>query len=336
MTFLNDSIDLFSGAACSHMGPYQYDSHAGMRNGCSTSGALLWAKAEAERATATGNMVNAETNLLKTIANEISRYVPVNTPVVELGPGTITAFRNKTLSLIRVLNSPQCILVDESVAFLKQIYSATDLAGLKFKPYIDNFLRNEDVYFEERALVCSFGSTISNIINPFSQEPPEESLTESLATMARAAYDGWLLIGVDTDQDGESIKAYFGKHGLFQLNVFDRMSVELPMEGFDPTAFDYEPLWLGSSGQLAHMAVVNRNIDFSLNGQRFSLKKNAKLHIKNSYKFKPEFFEQCCTNAGLEIINTWSDDSPARVYLLKLFPQEALYLSSKNRLAMAC
>ena len=121
MTFLDASLDLFLGNRSSHMGSYQYAGHTGMRHGRSTSGALLWAEAEAKRHASSGNMVNAETRLLQKVASEIARYVPSGTTVVELGPGTTAAFKNKTLPIIRSLGSANCVLVDESVAFLKNI-----------------------------------------------------------------------------------------------------------------------------------------------------------------------------------------------------------------------
>ena len=265
-------------------------------------------------------MVNAETNLLHKVAEEISDHMPSGTTVIDLGPGTTTAFRNKTLPLVHKLQSKTCILIDESVAFLQQIAGINELNNsLKIKPVLDDFFENETAYCEEPALVCSFGSTISNIINPLSPLPPQAALVKSLSNMAHAANKGWMLVGFDSDQDGEHIKNYFQKHALFQLNIFDRMAAELPLTGdFDPLAFDYKPEWIAESGQLAHMAVVRKDMHFKIGNAEISLNAGQELHIKNSYKFKPEFFERCCALAGLEIAKVWSDHSPAKIYLLKI------------------
>ncbi len=228
MTFLSSSVDWFLGTRSSHMGPDQYVSHNGMRDGQSTSGALLWANAEAARNAAAGNMVNAEVNLLHKVVTEIEDDVPYGISVVELGPGTATAFKKKTLPIVEKLKSKVCFLVDESIAFLKQISQTDGLRkGLEIKPVVDDFFENEVAYCEDQALVCSFGSTISNIINPVSDLPPQAALVDSLSKMAHAANKGWMLIGFDSDQDGERIKSYFKKHALFQLNIFDRMAAEL-------------------------------------------------------------------------------------------------------------
>lgn len=47
MTFLKDSISLFTGKSVAHMGAYQYSDHRGIdKFGRSMSGARLWAEAE--------------------------------------------------------------------------------------------------------------------------------------------------------------------------------------------------------------------------------------------------------------------------------------------------
>lgn len=317
MSFLSSSLDLFLGKRCSHMGAYQYSVHAGSRNGRSTSGAALWAEAEGERNRSEDNMVSAETALMKTVTSEIRHYVPLNTTVVELGPGTTAAFQRKTLPIIRALQSKRCVLVDQSVAFLKAILADTSLgAEVSMKHFLADFFQTEEPYCCDKALVCSFGSTISNILHPIDRLPPKQALIDSLRSMAKAAQEGWMIVGVDCDQDGESIKTYFRNHALFQLNIFDRMAAELPLSGFDPLAFDYEPEWFASSGQLAHVAVVNRDMEFTLAGKRVLLGRGQKLHIKNSYKFDPEFFEVCCLSAGLDILHIWPSTATTRIYLL--------------------
>jgi uncharacterized SAM-dependent methyltransferase len=328
LTFLGASIDWFLGRRSAHMGPGQYVGYAGLSDDDPRSGAFLWAKAEVERSASSGNMVSAEVNLLRKVAAEIGTYVPYGTAIIELGPGTTTAFRSKTLPIIHGIGSKICVLVDGSRAFLKELTAANDLVNdLDLRPVEDNFFENENAYFsyeEEPALICSFGSTISNIVNPVCHNQPQEALVNSLSKMSRSANSGWMLIGFDSDQDGERVKSYFQEHALFQLNIFDCMASALPITGdFDPGAFEYEPQWIASSSQLAHFAVVRRNLSFKLDETVISLEKGRKLHIKNSYKFSPDFFERCCKLAGLEVIRAWSDHSPAKVYLLEI-PQRRL------------
>lgn len=326
MTFLASTIDWFLGKRASHMGPDQYVAHAGMRDGVPTSGALLWALSENKTVSSSGNMVNAETALLQRVARDIGDLLPVEIPIVELGPGTPTAFKNKTLPIARALGSRTCILVDESMAFLKQIAAANDVdKTLTLQPLADDFFENEEAYFHEEALVCSFGSTISNFLGPLSPESPQAVLVNGLSKLACAAEKGWMLIAFDSDHDSERIRSFYKAQALFQLNIFDRMAAELPIKGeFDPAAFHYEPEWIESAGQLAHVAVVDRTMNFTLGGIDIVLQAGRRLHIKNSYKFRPAFFERCCALAGLDVVTSWSDDSPAKIYLLKIPPKERI------------
>lgn len=324
MSFLQDSVDLFTGTKASHMGAHQYAHHGGMCGGVSMSGAKLWAEAQAFRKNSDKaghvNLVGAEERLLQVVSREIGDILPTGIRVIELGPGTIEAFNAKTLPILQGLQSSECTIVDESSAFLQKISTSASLADLKINAVQDDFFTGEHPYYNDNSdnLICMFGSIISNIINPLSNVLPEKALTESLHALSRATNEGWLLLGFDADQNGDRVRSYYKAHGLFQLNVFYRMAVDLPIGGeFDPKAFDYEADWRSASGQLAHIAVAKREMSFSIAGQPLSVSKGQRLHIKNSYKFSEEFFSHCCQQAGLDVIKIWSDTSSAKIFLLE-------------------
>jgi uncharacterized SAM-dependent methyltransferase len=328
MSFLQDSIDLFTGTRVAHMGMHQYVDHAGVCDGKSMSGAKLWADAdagrEAEAQTGRSNLVCAEQVLLHKVASEIGYYLPPGLHVVELGPGTVSAFKNKTFPIINALMSTECTLVDGSVAFLKDIIAADLSRGITITSVEDDFWEGRNTYFnsEDPGLLCMFGSSVTNIITPLSDELPENALIAGLTSLVQAVRKGWMLVSFYADQDGERLKAYYAKLASFQLNILYRMAVELPIsENFDPRAFDYEVEWRPRSSQLGHVAVVKRDIHFTLAGRNFFLYKGQRFHLKNAYKFRPEFFEACCTRVGLNVVKAWSDHSSAKVYLLKKPPQ---------------
>jgi len=328
MGFLQDSIDLFTGTRVAHMGMHQYVDHAGVRDGKSMSGAKLWAEADAGREeqarTGNSNLVSAEQVLLHKVASEIRDYLPDGLPVVELGPGTVSAFKKKTLPIVQALGSYECTLIDGSAAFLRNIAAANLPTGISIKPIEDDFWEGKHCYLEneEPSLLCMFGSSVTNIITPLSDDLPENALISGLTGLVQAIREGWMLVSFYADQDGDRLKDYYAKLALFQLNIFDRMAVQLPVdERFDPKAFDYEAEWRPRSSQLAHMAVVNRDIQFTMAGRNFFLYEGQRFHLKNAYKFRPEFFEACCARIGLDVVKAWSDQSSAKVYLLKKLPQ---------------
>ncbi len=322
MSFLQGSIDLFTGRRCAHMGSYQYVDHKGMRNGQSLSGAKLWAEIEAlELSSGDTNLFRSEERLLQKVAAEIYHFLPEGTPILEMGTGTPNAFRRKTLLIMMALRSIEYICVDESRAFLEQLVSNKALSKFKVKPILDDFFNGDKCYFDEQdrdVLTCMFGSTIGNIVAPLSDAPPKEALTQHLSLIAQAMNRGRLLVSFDGDCNGEKIKAFYTKQALFQLNTLYRMAAELPIKGnFDPDAFAYEAKWQLSSGQLSHMAFVQKDMAFNIGGTEIFLKEGQCLHMKNSFKFSPAFFTECCEQAGFRVEKLWSDPSLTHVCLLK-------------------
>jgi uncharacterized SAM-dependent methyltransferase len=305
------------------MGMHQYSDHAGMRDGKSMSGARLWAEAEAEREAAyrngVTNKMGAELALIQEVAAALATYIPQAANLIELGPGTLHSFRHKTMPLLRALKSPQCLIIDKSPAFLKDIKISEAAVGVSIVPIEEDFFLGKTLHqiADQPVLVCAFGGIISNLIAPLSAAMPTALLTSTLHKFALTIRHGWLLIAFDSSADPQEITAYYAKHALFQLNIFDRMQVELPMsEAFDPTAFDYVPHWNAAAHQLGHMAVLNRDLDFTIDAVPIALKKGQVLHLKNSYKFPDDFFEQCCAKAALPIVQSWQRDT-ARAYLLR-------------------
>lgn len=339
MSFLQGTIDFFTGARSSHMGSYQYVKHAGIRNGKSMSGAKLWAEIEADELTATEtNLFSAEERILRAVAKDVGAYFPDCSPVLEMGTGTPNAFRKKTLLIMMALRSTEYICVDESSEFLNSLATNKALSGFKVRPILDDFFEGQNLYFddpERDALVCMFGSTIGNIVAPLSEAPPKDALIEHLAMIAHAVNRGGLLVSFDADMDGDRITAFYGRQALFQLNTFFRMAEELPIKGgFDPYAFEYKPMWFAQSGTLAHMAIVTRDMSFDLGGKKIFLAAGQHLHMKNSFKFSPAFFSDCCEKAGFEVLKTWRDPSQTHVCLLKKRTQAIILPHQESLLAV--
>jgi hypothetical protein len=66
------------------------------------------------------------------------------------------------------------------------------------------------------------------------------------------------------------------------------------------------------------MALIKLVANFDRN---ISLHKGQRLHMKNAYKYRPEFFENCCERIGLQVIRARADSSSAKIYLLKKLPR---------------
>jgi len=332
--FRQDSINFLNGNHV-NMGPHQYEDHAGMRDGVSMSGFRLWLEADQKRAAASEaageNMASVERATARMVARDIEaeELLPEALHAIELGPGTVSAFDDQTLPIIRAfhkVSSIVCKIVDKSQKFINDIRAEQKFSDIQIDWVNGDFFGDRVRYFDEDkdALLIMFG-TISNLHAPVSNEPPIQELADTLTNLADKIRRGWLLFSFDADQDGEKIKTYYREHPDFQINIFYRMQVEGLAEGwldnrFDPKAFDYEPEWHAGSGQLAHMAVLNRDMTFTMDGQEITLKKGQKLHMKNSFKLTPELFEAACEIAHLDVTRAWLDTSVKFYLMKKLMP----------------
>ncbi|CEO91368.1 hypothetical protein SFHH103_psfHH103d_172 (plasmid) [Sinorhizobium fredii HH103] len=150
LSFLETSLQLFRQKYAPDLGAEQYAHHTGVdRNGNPMSGALLWAKAEAQRisnvlVTDTTNMVDAELKLAQKLHGRVRDYVQWHhqdercrkgISVLEYGPGTVRAFQQKTLPLVIGLRgeTSRCTLVDRSREFLGDIAQLSSALGLKIE-----------------------------------------------------------------------------------------------------------------------------------------------------------------------------------------------------------
>jgi uncharacterized SAM-dependent methyltransferase len=346
MSLLQASLDLLTGKTVAEIGAEQYADHRGVdRNGKSMSGARLWSLAEEARlklAAATGipNMVDAERQLAKILAKRARRYVArlmrenskTRLAVIEYGPGTVSAFTGKTVPLIRAFrsgfirqalrtksilhtlrssNRMRSILIDGSSSFLDNIRNANPAPGVSLETKKDDiFAGHRYLPDSEWAFIVMFGRTFGNLPAPISGLPPEEAVVDLMRRIANGAHRAWLALSIGADLDPQKAKAYYEAHPEFQLNVFYRMQVELPIKGdFDPGEFAYKAHVEHSNEflQVAHLAVVKRDMTFWLSGKKIELKAGQELHLKNSFCFSPEFMRRCAVKAGLKPIDFITD-----------------------------
>ncbi|WP_240545245.1 L-histidine N(alpha)-methyltransferase [Sinorhizobium fredii] len=338
MSFLETSLQLFRQKYAPDLGAEQYAHHTGVdRNGNPMSGALLWAKAEAQRissalVTGTTNMVDAELKLAQKLHGRVRDYVQWHhqdercrkgISVLEYGPGTVRAFQQKTLPLVIGLRgeTSRCTLVDRSREFLGDIAQLSSALGLKIE-FIRGDIFSGRRYFcdDEAAFIVMFGRTFGNLAVPTNDTHPMEAVVETLKKISNSAKRCWVAISIGSDLRRDVAKSYYEAHPEFQLNVFYRMKAELPVDGnFDPEAFEYEPDVIGGDQfmQVIHTAVVKKNLDFCIGGKDIILLSGERLHLKNSFCFSESFFKKCAHRAGFVPIDVLSDDAGSAIHVLQ-------------------
>ena len=110
------------------------------------------------------------------------------------------------------------------------------------------------------------------------------------------------------------------------MNHLYRMAEELPMHNFDPNGFEYHPVWHDNCSLLAHTVIATKKQSFEMGEQReilVSVKEGDVYHYNNSFKYRPDFFEDCAEDAGLEVIESWQGEGTIRLYLFHVPPRDA-------------
>ncbi|WP_245453618.1 L-histidine N(alpha)-methyltransferase [Aminobacter sp. MSH1] len=325
MNFTQIALQLFTHGYSFGFGAEQYADHRGIDSkGRSMSGAHLWAKAEAARLEdalhgRSVNMVSAEIELARTMATRVRGYVrptgllDKGVSVLEFGPGTVMAFREKTFPVVRELVGRQgrCILIDNSDLFLNQLRDAYGDRIARLTLITENiFSGRRFAGWNEPAFMLMFGRTFGNLDAKASDEAPYKDAARTLRDLAKAAPAGWFAVSIGSNLDGERAKAYYEAHPEFQVNVFFRMAAEMEIEGrFNPEAFRYEADIRGSAEflQVVHTAVLQEDLSFKLAYEPFDLKAGTRFHLKNSFCFSRGFMEESAQLAGLRPVDFLSD-----------------------------
>jgi hypothetical protein len=100
------------------------------------------------------------------------------------------------------------------------------------------------------------------------------------------------------------------------------MAHELPITGLDPEAIAYDPVWVKESSQLGHTGVALKDMTVSVSAPEFQgsieIQKGDRFHLKNSFKYRDDFFLSCVDQAGFVPLNSWSHpEKPLRLFLIE-------------------
>ncbi len=321
-SFFDQSVDLWLGFAAGHMGPQMYQPHEAKRQGQAMSGVLTW-----DMHAKHGTIPAHNKEVFLSHVDDLARHVESGVPIVEFGPGSM----DDASLLIHSIKSEEYIPVDCSLDVIRhaQALSVVEKNCVISPSVIDFFSEENCRLTEQPALGVFLGITIGNIPGPAPTKEPRNELIGAFQNLTKAIpAGGYLLVSTDVCQDGERNKALYNEHWhrLFGVNHVYRMAEELPMHNFDPNGFEYLPVWHDSCSLLAHTVVATKSQNFEMgeDGEVLvSVKKGDIFHYNNSFKYRPEFFEDCAEDAGLEIIQRWQGSGTIRLYLFHVPPRDA-------------
>ena len=252
----------------------------------------------------------AERSILRDRCDLIASLTGAGT-LIELGSGT----SEKTMLLIDALHRAGTLwrvspfdVSEEVLRSASQTIAAT-LPGIQVHAVVGDFHRHLDRVPADGAAVLAFlGSTIGNL------DPDQRAV---FLRQVRAALDpgDWFLVGTDLAKDpGRLLAAYDDAAGVtaaFNLNALTVMNRELDAD-FDGSAFSHRAHWdegerriemhlVARSDQVVHLRC--------LDDLRVELAAGRHLRTEISTKFTPEGVAAELGDAGLEVVERWTDDA---------------------------
>lgn len=252
----------------------------------------------------------AEISILRREADVIAGLLGPDVTLVELGSGNST----KTRLLLDRLSQPRAYVpVDICAGYLEGAAARLHrhYPGLQVLPVCADFTHSfvlPPAATRARHTALFFpGSTIGNL------EPHEAKLL--LRKLHRRLLPGgWLLIGVDTKKDVETLeRAYNDAAGVtaaFNANLLVRIRDELDGE-VDPAAFEHLARYNVAAGRIEMHLRSTQSQVIHVDGRTFRFRPGETLHTENSYKYAPEEFAALAQEAGFKASKLWLADDGA-------------------------
>ncbi|MBA3896715.1 MAG: L-histidine N(alpha)-methyltransferase [Sphingomonadaceae bacterium] len=246
-----------------------------------------------------------ETALLEHHGGDVAALAGAGRAVVEFGSGSSI----KTPHLLRAVAPSAYVPIDISGDFLRASSAALarDFPDLAVRPVEADFMHEVALPPEIAALPkLGFfpGSTIGNLI----ARSAVDLLRRMRGTLGVGAM---LLIGMDRVKDiGVLIRAYDDPVGVtarFNMNLLVRVNRELG--GTIPIdAFRHIARWNDSYARIEMHLEAVRDVEFSVEGESFSMATGETIHTENSHKYGSRDARLLLRAGGWSPVGEWADD----------------------------
>ncbi len=239
------------------------------------------------------------------------------TTLIELGSGAAAKTRS-LLDAMRAAGSLETYVpVDISEEITRRVAEELvgEYEGLRVHGVVSDYETHlERVPREEGALVAFLGGTIGNF-----RPGPRRSF---LARIASLMYPSdRLLLGTDLVKDPAILeRAYNDPAGItaeFNKNVLHVINRELDAD-FDPDGFEHVAFWDAENEwiDIRLRSLAEQFSDVKALDMRVHFARNEEMRTEISTKFNRERLESSYADAGLELVEWWTD--PDELYALSL------------------
>jgi uncharacterized SAM-dependent methyltransferase len=305
--FSTDIGDLFGRRKFAHVGNWRYSEP--LFPGDKVHGLEIWNRLT-ERATHGGKyyIFSDEVNLIADSFPEILDFIPENTMLIDLGPGSEEAILAKIGTVLRntgnrITQYVSVDLVPEILKNAERIFQHS-FPQVKFTALQDNIFKPLQLPEQGYRLAVIFGQTLFNIaINPMDGDLAKRKILDLLVALRGHLRPGErIIVPQNCSESPEEIEAAYWEQEEVWLNLFFRVSRDLPIKGdYDPEGFIYEPYWIPSSNILSHTVVPKRIMQFSLGNETLRLRPEDRLYMHNTVIYPVSVFKELTREAKFEV-----------------------------------
>ncbi|MDB5986892.1 MAG: methyltransferase [Nevskia sp.] len=258
-------------------------------------------------------VTRTERAIMQAHAGEMAQMLGENVRLVEFGSGSSV----KTRLLLDRLDTAAYIPVDISSEHLHR--TARELAQtyptLPIQPLVADFtepLLLPEESSESRSTAVYFpGSTLGNF-----EPAPATALLRNIRALV--GNDGGLLIGADLQKDQRELEAAYddaaGVTAEFNLNLLAHLNRDYGAT-FQLDAFKHLARYNTRHGRIEMHLVAQAAHDFTIFGERFSMRADETIHTENSYKYTLESLSALACASGFAPGRTWTD--PAQRFVVQ-------------------
>ncbi|MFZ1765663.1 MAG: L-histidine N(alpha)-methyltransferase [Candidatus Nitrotoga sp.] len=263
-------------------------------------------------------LTRTETAILDQHSAEMMGLIGQPCALVEFGCGSAV----KTPLLLRHLDSSSvCVLIDICKPQLEQTEArlAAQFPNIKILAVCADYTQLQalplPVSCDLRPVIFFPGSTIGNYT-------PEEAQYLLRKAAKLIGPNGSMLIGVDCKKEPVILNAaYNDKAGLtkaFNLNLLARMERELGAK-LEPDGFAHYAYYNPVPGRVEMHLVSRFDQVIRISGEEFWIGEGESIQTENSYKYRPDEFQDLAKSAGWDTEMVWTDaDKFFSIHLLRV------------------